>query len=92
MKNLGKYLSETQKKTYYDQTPALTPRVKEALAKAAEEFQKGQMVGKWKIIGQQPFLRGDNRIFFRARDTSKKKRKTEWLSLTRLRNLRTRHG
>lgn len=73
------------RKEYYEEIPYLTPRVKLAMAEANKEFSKGDLVGKWEIVGSQCFLTPDGRLSFRAKLNDKKGRKTQWVSLHSLR-------
>lgn len=82
-------IRKAARENYYNEIPHLTPRVKLAMSEANKEFSKGDVAGKWKIIGSQCFLRPDGRISFRAKPVGNKKGKTEWVSLTALRRGRT---
>ena len=78
-------IRKAARKSYYEEIPYLTPRVKMAMVEANKEFSKGDSVGKWKIVGSQCFLMPDGRLGFRAKLNDKKGRKTQWVSLHALR-------
>ncbi len=80
---------EEHKRKYYEDIPYVTPRVQAAIDQAEEEFSKGDVVGNHKIIGSQAFLKDDGRIYFRTQRLDRKRRKTQWTSLTTLRQART---
>ena len=82
--NQSAKILEAEKK-YYEEIPYETARIKAAMQQANEEFKKGDIVGRYKIVGSQVFLRPDGRLSFRAKRVDQKKAPTRWVSLHTLR-------